>query len=123
MNRCLVRRVVHLPASHGRASRQSCLRASERADCLLPCLSLQPLIELVPGQYLEIRLHVVVTQSAELRAHDFELSGLRGCEMNRDDDSRNEILLNPQLADVETMPHIFGVDRQQEWLGSPNLCQ
>ena len=79
-------------------------------------LRLQPLVELVLRHHFEVGPHVVVPQPAELRAHDLVLPDLRRGEMKRDDQARNEVLLDAELADEERVSDILGVQREQDRL-------
>src|SRR5580704_11831146 len=54
-------------------------------------------------------------QSTKLRTDDFVLADFRGCEVNRDIQARNKILLHPQFRNVEGMPHILGMHEQMNF--------
>src|SRR5579864_1194459 len=49
-----------------------------------------------------------MTQTAELRANDLEPAGFSGREMDRNLDARHEVLVNPQLTDIERVSYVFG---------------
>ena len=53
-----------------------------------------------------------MAQAAELSADDFKFAGLRGGEMQRDVEARHEILLDAQLADVEGVADVLGMQSE-----------
>src|ERR1700733_8487254 len=83
-------------------------------------LALQPFVVLVLRQNLDVRLHVVMTQAAKLRTHDFVLARLNSREMNGNFEARHEVRLNSQLWDEERMNHVLAVKSQQDRLVDGN---
>ena len=62
---------------------------------------LQPLIVVVLGHYIEIRLHVVMPEAAKLGADDFILANFGCGKVQRNVQSGNKVLLDAQLRDKE----------------------
>ena len=76
--------------------------SAKRLNRLLQsCLLFQPCVEVFLRHDLEVCLHVVVTQSAELGAQDLVPSDLGGREMYRKVETRDEVLLDALLAHEE----------------------
>ncbi len=86
-------------------------------DSLLRRLVREPLLELLLRHHLEVCPHVVVPQPAELGADDLLLDRLRRGEMNGNHQAGDEILLHPQVGDVEGVPHVLGVQGEQHLAG------
>src|ERR1700723_238373 len=102
---------------HGLASqtcRQNLPVTAIASQTSLTCLSLQPLIEIILGQNLEIRFYIVVAQSAELSADDFEFTRLGGGEVDGNVEPRHEVLLHAKFAHEKGMAHILGMQHQQD---------
>src|SRR6266446_317409 len=75
-------------------------------------LLFNPAVVIFLRLHLEIGLHVVMPEAAKLGTNDFVPADFRRGEMNRDVQSRNEILLDSQFGDVEGVPYILRVHQQ-----------
>src|SRR5208283_3121729 len=79
-------------------------------------LPLEPFIEVRRLKHGEIRLHVVMSKSAQLSTHNFEPSRLGRREVERNVQPGDEVLLHAQLPHIEGVANIFGVQCEQNWL-------
>ncbi len=75
-------------------------------------LLFEPVIVIFLRHHLEIRLHVVVSEATKLGTDDFVFADFRCREMNRDVQSRNEILLDSQFRDVEGVSDVLRMHQQ-----------
>src|ERR1700704_2744851 len=109
------RYVVHLLSPQKR-----CLHppAHERGrEGLLQCrLLLQPIIEVILGQYVEVCLHVVMPKATKLGADNFVPAGLGRGEVQRNIQPGNKILLHPQLPHKKGMSNILRMHEQMNFL-------
>src|SRR5262249_51643936 len=96
VNCCMYRCVRHGPPSR---SSGTGVRGKRRGQLKLAGLRFQPLVEVFLRHDCQIRLHVVMSEAAELRTHNLVLADLGWCEVNREIESGHEVLLNAQLAD------------------------
>src|SRR5271154_2006088 len=56
-----------------------------------------------------------MTKSAELRAQDFEMPRLRGCEMEREIQPWHKILLNPEFANIKGVSNVFCMHQEMNF--------
>src|SRR5271157_3396457 len=64
------------------------------------------------GNNVQQAVHLVMSQAAQLRAHDLVLADFAGAEMNGDDHARNGVLLEAQLANEEIVDDVLRTDEQ-----------
>ena len=83
-----------------------------RSGLLQRRLLLHPIVKIFLRIHGKIGLHVVVPQSAKLGTDDFVPADLGGSEMNREIQSRNEVLLHPQLRNIKRMSDILRMHQQ-----------
>src|SRR5256885_1928852 len=96
---------------------------------LLHCrFLLNPLTVVLIGHHIKICLHVVVSEAAKLRAHNFILPDFCSCEVQRKIQTGDKVLMNSQLWDEECVSDIFRVHQQMDFaiygdghLGSDNV--
>src|SRR5271157_4318327 len=83
-------------------------RTNSRMTLLQRCLLFDPGVVIFLRLHFQIGLHVVVAQAAQLGADNFVLTDFGRREVNRDIQTRNEILLDAEFGNIEGMSHIFG---------------
>src|ERR1700674_106877 len=84
---------------------------------LLQCrLLLQPIVEVILGQHIEVCLHVVMSKATKLGADDFVPTSLGRSEVKRNIQPGNKILLHPQLPHKKGMSNILRMHEQMNFL-------
>src|SRR5260370_1989795 len=77
---------------------------------------LQPIVEVMLGQYIEVCLHVVMSEATELGADNF-VPADPGCrEVQRNIQPGNKVLLHRQLPHKKGMGNILRVHEQMDSL-------